>query len=56
MKPPLLDSALAEMCMEIKEPIKDDYDVWQEWVQSVVLRAYGECAAKHAKTVKAWPK
>jgi hypothetical protein len=33
-----------------------DYDAWQEWVQSEVLKAYGDCAARHAATVRAWPK
>jgi hypothetical protein len=32
-----------------------DYDEWQNWVQDVLLRAYGECAARHRMTVEAWP-
>lgn len=32
-----------------------DYDAWQEWVMGDVLKALGECAAKHRKTVEAWP-
>lgn len=32
------------------------YDAWQTWMETVVLHAYGECAARHADTVKAWPK
>jgi hypothetical protein len=29
--------------------------VWQAWAL-VLLRQYAECAARHAKTVQAWPK
>jgi hypothetical protein len=37
-------------------PAEADYDVWQEWMQDVVLRAYGDCASRHAATVKSWPR
>lgn len=53
---PLLDASLARPCDELSKPASSDYDVWQEWVQSVVLVAYGECAARHLKTVEAWPR
>jgi hypothetical protein len=33
-----------------------NYDVWQEWVVKDLLGALGECAAKHMKTVEAWPR
>ena len=32
------------------------YDGWQTYTETVVLKAYGACAARHAATVKAWPK
>ena len=53
---PLLDSKLAEDCPALVAPDVLDYDVWQTWVQDVVLRAYGDCRARHHETVKAWPK
>jgi len=33
----------------------DDFDAWQAWVIDL-LRQYAECAARHVKTVQAWPK
>lgn len=36
-------------------PEAADFDVWQEWVMNDLLRALGDCAARHAQTVKAWP-
>lgn len=53
---PPLDTKLAEPCATIVAPTTLDYDLWQMWVQNDLLRAYGECAARHAATVKAWPK
>ncbi len=32
------------------------YDAWQTWMETIVLKAYGTCAARHAATVKVWPK
>jgi len=29
--------------------------VWQAWAINL-LRQYAECAARHAKTVQAWPR
>jgi hypothetical protein len=29
--------------------------VWQAWALGL-LRQYAECAARHVKTVQAWPK
>lgn len=55
-KPLPLDSALAAPCAVLEAPDTLDYDVWQSWLQDVVLRAYGDCAARHAKAVAAWPK
>lgn len=54
-KPPPLDSALAAPCRIPDAPASADYDAWQEWVMADVLKALGECAAKHRKTVEAWP-
>lgn len=56
-KPPTkasLDSALATPCPVIERPGADDYDAWQVWAIEL-LRQYAECAARHAKTVQAWP-
>lgn len=50
-----LDSALAAPCPEVPKPDSPDYDVWQAWAISL-LRQYADCAARHAKTVQAWPK
>lgn len=50
-----LDSALAAPCPTIERPRADDYDAWQAWAIDL-LKQYAECAARHAKTVQAWPK
>jgi hypothetical protein len=50
-----LDSALAAPCPVVERPGADDYDAWQAWAIQL-LRQYAECAARHAKTVQAWPK
>lgn len=47
---------MAKPCGPLTKPAAVDYDAWQEWIQDVVLRAYGDCAARHAATVEAWPK
>ncbi|WP_162040623.1 hypothetical protein [Undibacterium sp. YM2] len=52
---PPLDASLAEPCKTLSAPEALDYDQWQLWMQNTVLRAYGECAAKHRKVVRAWP-
>ena len=49
-----LDSALAAPCPHIERPAAADYDVWQAWAIDL-LHQYAECAARHAKTVQAWP-
>lgn len=54
-RPPPLDSALAAPCPEVPKPESPDYDVWQVWAMNLV-RQYADCAARHAKTVQAWPK
>ncbi|WP_255650646.1 hypothetical protein [Cupriavidus sp. DB3] len=36
-------------------PTVKDYDVWQDWMVTV-LGALGDCAARHRKTVEAWPR
>jgi len=38
----------------VERPGADDYDAWQAWAIEL-LRQYAECAARHAKTVQAWP-
>ena len=53
---PPLDSALAQPCQQLQAPTELNFDVWQAWITDTVLKAYGECAARHAATVKAWPK
>jgi hypothetical protein len=52
---PLLDTELAKPCKVISKPDLADYDVWQSWALDL-LEAYGQCAARHMKTVDAWPK
>jgi len=39
----------------LTEPPPASYDLWQDWMQSEVLKKYGLCAARHAATVAAWP-
>jgi len=46
---------LAAPCPAVERPGADDYDAWQVWAIEL-LRQYAECAARHAKTVQAWPK
>ena len=56
-KPPTkasLDSALAAPCAAVEHPDADDYDAWQTWAIAL-LEQYARCAARHAKTVQAWP-
>ena len=53
-KPPL-DSRLAEPCAAVKKPLADDYDAWLVWALDLVNQ-YGDCSARHAETVSAWPK
>lgn len=50
-----LDSALAADCVVPDAPTVASYDVWQEWI-TVVLASLGDCAARHRKTVEAWPR
>ncbi|MBD8654093.1 hypothetical protein IFT68_00440 [Oxalobacteraceae sp. CFBP 13730] len=50
-----LDSALAAPCPVVKSPAAPDYDSWQEWMNELLVQ-YAACAARHAKTVQAWPK
>lgn len=52
---PQLDSSLAAPCKTLVAPQLLDFDDWQVWTQDVVLQAYGDCAARHLKTVQAWP-
>ena len=53
---PPLEADLAQPCPQLPDPPGGSYDVWQDWMQSVVLKAYGLCAARHAAAVAAWPK
>jgi hypothetical protein len=39
----------------VERPGADDYDAWQVWAIGL-LHQYAMCAARHAKTVQAWPK
>lgn len=55
-KPPPLDSTLAVSCEVPDVPVAADYDAWQAWVMGPVLGALGDCAARHRKTVGAWPR
>ena len=52
---PPLNPELATPCEKIPNPVAASYDAWQEWMQNIVLKYYGECAARHAATVKSWP-
>ena len=52
---PPLDSKLSALCPPIAKPDAGDYDLWQVWSMEL-LEQYGICAARHAKTVQAWPK
>lgn len=52
---PLLDTELAKPCDAVQKPDAADYDAWQVWINGL-LKQYGECAARHMKTVDAWPK
>jgi hypothetical protein len=56
LTPPPLNTDLAKPCDQLQKPGAPDYDVWQLWTQDMVLKAYADCAARHAATVKAWPK
>lgn len=54
---PLLDSELEATCKPIGRPKNEsDFDSWQAWVEEVVLPNYMDCAVRHYRTVKAWPK
>lgn len=54
---PLLEAYLAAPCLPFGLPaIENDYDSWQEWVETVVLPRAADCAIRHNKTVEAWPK
>jgi hypothetical protein len=46
---------LAAPCPAVERPGADDYDAWQVW-SIELLSQYATCAARHAKTVQAWPK
>ena len=52
---PPLSPSLARPCPMLTEPPPASYDLWQDWMQSEVLKKYGLCAARHAATVAAWP-
>jgi hypothetical protein len=48
-------SALTALCPAVERPGADDYGAWQAWAIDL-LSLYAQCAARHAKTVQAWPK
>ena len=50
---PPLDSSLAADCPQLSELPEGDYDELTAWVVDVI-GMYGECAARHRATVKAW--
>lgn len=52
---PPLDRSLAQPCRLLTDP-EPSYDAWQVWIQTEVLPAYSDCAARHAATVSAWPR
>lgn len=56
MPAPPLEARLAEPCAQLPYPDEVDFDAWQAWLVDVVLRNYGDCAAKHREMVQAWPK
>jgi len=39
----------------VTKPQMADYDAWEAWAIDLTGQ-YGICAARHMKTVKAWPK
>ena len=41
--------------MRVPDAPAADYDAWQAWMMGPVLRALGDCATRHRKTVEAWP-
>jgi len=38
----------------VERPAAEDFDAWQAWAIGL-LQQYAECAARHAKTMQAWP-
>ena len=50
---PPLDSSLVADCKALPEPPDGDYDELTDWMVDVI-GMYGECAARHRATVKAW--
>lgn len=50
---PPLDSSLAEDCAALPEPSDGDYDELTGWMLDII-GMYGDCAARHRATVKAW--
>ena len=50
---PPLDTSLAADCKALPEPPDGDYDELTGWMVDVI-GLYGECAAMHKATVKAW--
>lgn len=50
---PPLDSSLAADCRLLPEPPESNYDGLAVWMVDVI-GIYGDCAARHRATVKAW--
>ena len=52
---PALDQSLATDCREIEPSTALDYDAWQA-EDAAILAALADCAIRHRKLVKAWPR
>lgn len=50
---PPLDSSVAADCSQLPGPPDGDYDELTGWMLDVI-GLYGDCAARHRATVKAW--
>jgi hypothetical protein len=50
----LAGQRVGRTCPTVERPGTDDYDTWQAWAIDL-FGQYDTCAARHAKTVQAWP-
>lgn len=53
---PPLDSYLAAPCKTIDPTLVLDYDQWDDETARWLLEVAADCAARHLKTVQAWPR